>query len=538
MAIKTLNPQVLVIGLDSADGDCIERWCNEGLLPNLETLRRQGTWGRLGTTAEVMHVSAAPSFHTGAHPGKHGLFHAYQVRPGEQQCHRTHAKDTALPPFWKILDEKGKKCVILDAFMTCPVEDFRGIHVAEWGTWSWFSEPGATPAKLWKEIEARFGQYPAPDSSKVLTAPNPHQFREQLLAGVKRKGELIQWLMKRAPWDLFYTMFAESHPAGHYFWHLHDPSYVAHPDFSPGPMANALRDVYGAIDQVIGDLVAQLPPDLTVFVVSVDGMGPNYTGCHLLEQALRKLRFTHSVQGDQKSQTEPGEQLPKPTQNIKKDFMKLLRDMVPYGLRRKVSLFLPRQLQQRLSTRWMTANVDWGRTRAFCIPNANEGYIRINVRGREPAGIVDPGKPYESVCKELTNQLKALVNPQTEQPAVREVLLTDEIFPGERRQHLADLVVQWNPEAKVTTELYSEACGSIRSEKPGYALEPFYTGNHRPAAFLIAHGPRIPAGHTIEGAHILDLAPSLLAHFGVAAPAYMDGSILSSMFTDCPPAHR
>lgn len=530
MDTKTSNSQVLVIGLDSADGNCIDRWCNEGLLPNLEALRWQGSWGRLRTTAEVMHVSAAPSFHIGTHPGKHGLFHAYQIRPGEQHCHRTHAKDAALPPFWKILDEQGKRCIVLDAFMSCPLENFSGIHVAEWGTWSWFAEPGANPATIWKEIEARFGSYPAPDSSKVLSAPDPYRFREQLLAGVQRKGELIQWLMKRAPWDLFYAMFAETHPAGHYFWHFHDPSYVAHPVDGGGSLATALRDVYVAVDQMIGAIVATLPPDATVFVVSVDGMGPNYTGCHLLEQALKKLGFTYTLRADQKAESEPGKKPLEATRKVKKDPMKLLRDMVPYGLRRKISFFLPRGLQQQLSTRWMTADVDWSRTRAFCIPNANEGYIRINLRGREPEGIVEPGSQYDQVCLELTTQLKALINPQTGFPAIREVLRVDDVFPGECRGHLADLVVQWNPEARITTEVQSQTCGLVKSEKPGYALEPFYTGNHRPGAFFIARGPEVPAGQTLEGGHVLDLAPTFLNYFGVVAAEYMDGRVLSDLF--------
>jgi bisphosphoglycerate-independent phosphoglycerate mutase (AlkP superfamily) len=42
-------------------------------------------------------------------------------------------------------------------------------------------------------------------------------------------------------------------------------------------------------------------------------------------------------------------------------------------------------------------------------------------------------------------------------------------------------------------------------------------------AFFIARGPHIPAGQTIGEGHIVDLAPTFLAHFNVAQPAYMDG---------------
>ena len=76
--------RVLLIGLDSADAQLIETFITSGHMPNLAGLRRQGVWGRLGTTAEVMHVSAWPTLYTGTTPGHHGLYHAFQVRAGER----------------------------------------------------------------------------------------------------------------------------------------------------------------------------------------------------------------------------------------------------------------------------------------------------------------------------------------------------------------------------------------------------------------------------------------------------------------------
>ena len=91
--------RVLVLGLDSADAELIERWADAGHLPTFAALRREGTWGRLGTTAEVLHVSAWPTIYTGALPGHHGLYHAYQARAGTQALHRTRVEWGALPAF-------------------------------------------------------------------------------------------------------------------------------------------------------------------------------------------------------------------------------------------------------------------------------------------------------------------------------------------------------------------------------------------------------------------------------------------------------
>src|SRR5215510_11953648 len=76
--------RVLFIGLDAGDAELIEQWCRKGFLPNISRMRAQGTWARMETTAEIVHVSAWPSIFTGTTPDKHGLYHAYVMHPGHQ----------------------------------------------------------------------------------------------------------------------------------------------------------------------------------------------------------------------------------------------------------------------------------------------------------------------------------------------------------------------------------------------------------------------------------------------------------------------
>ena len=148
--------RVLVLGLDSADAELIERWADAGHLPTFAALRREGTWGRLGTTAEVLHVSAWPTIYTGARPGHHGLYHAYQARAGTQALHRTRVEWGALPAFWQLLDRAGRRCLVMDAFMDRPLDDFGGTQIVEYGTWTWFSDPGGRPKRLYRELMRRF----------------------------------------------------------------------------------------------------------------------------------------------------------------------------------------------------------------------------------------------------------------------------------------------------------------------------------------------------------------------------------------------
>jgi predicted AlkP superfamily phosphohydrolase/phosphomutase len=523
------NTRVLFIGLDAADAELIEQWCQEGLLPNISRMKASGTWARMRTTAEIVHVSAWPSIFTGTTPDKHGLYHAYVTKPGHQGPMRPRPDQVPFPFLWKLLSDQNRRCVIMDAFMTCPLQHFNGTQIVEWGTWSWFWKPTMSPRSLKKEIQEKFGSYPAEDHSKVLTLPDSQGFRQRLLAAVTKKTQVVKWLMDREAWDLFLVVFGEAHPAGHYFWHLHDPSYIAHPEGGAGALRHALRDVYVAIDSAVGEILKGVDDRTTVFLVSGDGMGPNYSGSHILgdlltRMGLLKMGTAHGGQSDDKPQsaTKSGK--------ARTDYLHTMRKLIPAGWRIAISkALLSHEMKEKLSLRWLTAGVEWHRTRAFLLSNANEGFIRINLKGREPQGIVEPGKEYEELCEELYQTAKSMLNPINGQPAVRTVYKSDDIYQGCCRSHMPDIIVNWNLDAALTTQLHAEGYGLVQSDKPPCAISPYYTGNHRPNAFMAVVGPEICRGETLDGSNVLDLAPTILSLLGVEPPDHMDGRVLSEL---------
>lgn len=507
--------KVLLIGLDSADAELIRRWSDEGHLPTFAKLRAEGVWAELDTTAKVMHVSAWPSLYTGTRPGKHGMYHAYQIKAGDQDVHRTRADEIGQPPFWKHLDAAGVKTIVFDAFMNAPLEGFGGIQILEYGTWTWFEEPGATPNEMWRSLTSRFGAYPAPEHTKIHGRPEAQPFLDDLLAGARVKGEALRWLLKGEAWDLCFVTFGEPHPAGHYLWHVADPDYPLYPG-AAGAIDTAVRDVYAAVDRAIGQTLEELGDDVTVMITSGDGMGPNFAGCQHVPEALHRLDLYHGADVG-RPKPEPGAEA-----RPKKSLASRLRGMVPLELRRAVNRCLPASVQHRLSMKWQNADIDWSRTRAFCIPNANEGYVRINRAGREPKGLVDDSELAQHLA-EIQGALSELTVPGTGAKAVEAIHDVERLFPGGRRGDLPDLSVTWSNEARVLAELESDRIGHIQG-KPGHETAPYYTGNHRPTAFVLARGPGLPAGGTIEGGDVVDLAPTLLAHFGVTVPEVMDGT--------------
>jgi predicted AlkP superfamily phosphohydrolase/phosphomutase len=511
---STGKRRVLLIGLDSADAGLIETWMGGGHMPNFSRLKSQGCWHRAGTTAEIMHVSAWPTLYTGTTPGHHGLYHAYQVRAGRQTISRAEPWRSPQPPFWKHLDDAGRKCIVFDAFMDYKLPDFHGIQVLDYGTWTWFGEPQSTPSRLLGEIRRRFGRYPAPEHNVQVRVPDDlGHFRDLLIAGARVKSRIVQALMKEQDWDLLFATFGEPHGAGHYLWHIGDRDYPLHPE-AAGKDTHPLRDVYGAVDEAIGAIADAADDRTTVMIVSGDGMGPNYSGCHLMPELLHRMDLFHSGSVGQDTDAKPVR---------KAGLLSQLRQAVPMGLRQSVSRCMPRSMRYRLSLKWMNSGTDWERSRVFCIPNSNEGYFRVNLRGREPLGIVEEGQEYADILGRLRETLAALTNPANRQQAAERVSLTDEVFAGACRADLPDAMISWDVDARISTELHAPEIGTVKSAAPGFGISPFYTGNHRPTAFVLVRGPGIAAGASLADPHILDVAPTVLALLGVEPPRNYEG---------------
>ena len=126
------------------------------------------------------------------------------------------------------------------------------------------------------------------------------------------------------------------------------------------------------------------------------------------------------------------------------------------------SKFLPDQIEKTADVAKVLENANWSKYATDL-----EGLIRVNLRGREPMGIVEPGADYEALLDRIEAEVRALVEPSTGQPVVADVLRTDRVFPGPRRDYLPDLIVVWERAAPVTT-VSSAAVGAVAApSRPG-----------------------------------------------------------------------
>jgi predicted AlkP superfamily phosphohydrolase/phosphomutase len=502
-----MSRKVLVLALELGDGSYLRRFAAEGVMPNVAALLARGRSGPLETPAELLHVAALPSLYTGVGPAAHGVWFTFQPAPGLQGWQRFAPGLYGAPTFWSLASAAGRRCTVFDVPYAHPEPGFSGALVLEWGTWAQYLEPTSVPEGLLRALVAAVGRHPLGLEAHALGfAPlDPAETAEKLEAALDARARATVWLLRERPWDLFVTCLDETHPAAHYCWLPPAEGSLEPPIDQPH-----LRRVYAALDRCIGTILEAAGPGTTVFLVSGDAIGPNRAGWHLLPQVLARLGHLVSADlADGASATAA-----KPAGGF--DPVKAVRDLLPKDVRKRLAGLLPRGLRDKLAQRVDTAAIDWSRTRAFCLITDLEGCIRVNLRGREPLGIVEPAdRP--ALLDELERELAALVEPESGRPAVRRILRADRELAGPRSPWLPDLVVHWARERSIRA-LESPKIGRVEGPSPDPR-----PGTHAGPGFAVLAGPGIEPGPLGQGARLVDVAPTVLTALGVAPPAGLEG---------------
>ncbi len=514
--------KLIILAFDGADSGLAQKWSGEGQLPVLAKLFKTGVVAPIATPPAVLEGAVWPTFYSGATAATHGMYAYLQIAPGTYDTQLgLRADRLRVPPFWEHLSRAGKRVAVVDAPLTKPSRRLNGIQIVNWGAhdaeWSW--KQSSWPSRLMGDVLERFGQHPAPKSCNT-TYPNRsledfEDLRRRLIDGVKAKARLLKYCLELENWDFFFGVFSESHCMGHQFWHFMDPNHPRHDPEAPLLLRSAIRDVYAAIDSEIGAILERVASETDVLILLSHGMGPYYHGSHLLEEILERLGV-NSAKG-----SVPFTANKSVDNGASEEWIWRARHLLPDKLRQRVKTRVPRNLMDSL---WAWSHPEpnpWPRMRAFVVPASNmSGAIRINLKGREPNGLVEPGSEYQNLCAELKQALTDLKNPDTGKTAVQWVARSDEFFSGPRLSELPDLFVEWDHSAPITT-LTSPKVGIVHEVSKGQR-----SGSHWPGGLLIGCGPGFVSGLIAERCQTSDIAPTILDYFGVPPPQSYEGRSL------------
>jgi predicted AlkP superfamily phosphohydrolase/phosphomutase len=127
---ETPARRVLVIGLDGATFDLIKPWIEQGKLPHLARLMREGTHAPLQTVPTRNSGPAWSSIVTGVNPGRHGVFYLTTRLPDSYATRPAQAADRQAPAIWDRLSAAGKRVLVFNVPITYPAGPIGGCLVA------------------------------------------------------------------------------------------------------------------------------------------------------------------------------------------------------------------------------------------------------------------------------------------------------------------------------------------------------------------------------------------------------------------------
>lgn len=504
------SPRVMVIALSEASFELMETWRAEGKLPNIQRLADTGVCGPLRSQLPFVTPQMWATILTGLSPGRHGIFDFWQRGPDGRFTEISGATMHGRP-IWDLLSERGKRVGFVNVPLTYPPARVDGFMI------SGQDAPGAhrsiaNPPELFDALVQRFGPYRFKEifpggrqKSDYLTL-----FEEDTDA----RTDALEYLVAEQDWDLFFCYSSATAMAQHYFW---GDMASKDPD---NPFQPLVFKTFACLDRMIGRMVAAAGDDTMVFLISECGAGPLKSGVEIntwLEQ-----------EGFLAYNTPPGEGAP----------LKMNRKAAIAGLRKTVQSVLPLPAQTWLNRNmtglkaWVQAqasrsDIDWSRTQAFTY--GKEGNVYINLKGRDPHGIVEPGAGYEEVQDRLSERLLALIDPASGRNAVDAVHRAQDYFDGPMLAWAPDLVIDWHNGEYMPNEA-SRRSDRVFVERWREYMNWPTTGSHRLNGIFYAAGPGIEKAKTLTNGRILDLAPTWLHALGIDRPAEMEGTVLSEIF--------
>ncbi|HEY3731497.1 MAG TPA: hypothetical protein VGL28_09610 [Steroidobacteraceae bacterium] len=406
---------------------------------------------------------------TGLSPSAAGRWAAVHFDPS---TYAVRQEGTGLAPF---TDALGRRAVVFDPTYFDLARAPRTRGIVAWGA----HDPGvacmSNPPALLDEVSARFGAYPADEwlyGTPWNSLAASKRMGDQLSAGVRMRTRVAHWLFReRLPdWELALLTVSEAHSALEGLWHGIDSSHPLHACPSAVAGAEGIRTVYAAIDDLIAELRAAFPEAATV-IFSMHGMGPNRSDAAsmlLLAELLyrrafgsayfdRKAAASANLDG-QTALMEPESwdswiaaglpaAPPAPREPL---WRRLPRRFMPSTAKR-IKRLLDRLAAgsgpaPSFSLDWMPAaryQPFWHRMPAFALPSFYDGRIRINLRGRESSGIVDPSQ-YQAVRDELVATLRECRDPVSGQGVIQEIEFPAGSDPMAMGPTESDIVILWS----------------------------------------------------------------------------------------------
>ncbi len=505
--------QLLIIGLDGGTLDLVRPWAEAGLLPNLSCLLKEGVSRSLRSTIPTISPAAWTSLTTGKNPGKHGVYDFIERRRDSYHLQYTQPDLPSLGTIFGRLSQADRRVGVMGVPSTYPPEHVNGFMIA--GPWAPKNESCVYPSELFTYLVDRGYEI---SNSTSYTPDTADTFVDYLEEVTERRATVALELMKKEPWDLFMTVFRDTDTVAHKYWQDMDRSHPAHDPKRAAKLSDTILNHYRQLDGYIGEMLEILGDNGFAMVVSDHGQGPLYGEISinnwLLEVGLLELKH-------QLSWKDRYLQIMRKTGITRSGVIERLG----WPLVNRLRSLMPDWTETVLP--WPHAQlieqVNWSKTKAYSFGSI--GQIHINLRGREPRGIVEPGAEYEALVRDITNQLDELTDPRSGEKIDVKAFRREDLYHGPFAERGPDLNLIFDDMSYITHITLDALRDSVVGPPADHE-----SGTHRLHGMFVLWGPGVREGKSLPLADIVDVAPTAMHLMGESVPQDMDGHVMTDAF--------
>jgi predicted AlkP superfamily phosphohydrolase/phosphomutase len=490
--------KLLILGVDAGSPELFRKWCASGDLPNLSRLMANGSTRRVENPRGMEAGAVWPVFHTGLLPGRQPMYDGRRNFDSLAYSERWYGPEETASTVWRQLSDAGLRCLLIDPPYTLVDPEINGVTIMDWGTH--VPANGNTfefkthPPDVAAEVLALVGPDPAGgimcDDMSPESLDENRRFREIYLRRIEGKARLAQHFLKNGDWDVALITSSDLHCAGHHLWHINDKNHPRYSAKNEAKLGEPLRDCYRAFDRSLQTILSGVDEQTTVMLFGSHGMGPSFSGTGMLDRILLRLdKGTGQV-----------------ARHSRKARLRALWHRVPIELRGRLKL-LRRPFRGALHPPKFLG--DHANRRFFEVyANNASGGVRLNIKGREGRGTVEPAEADE-LLRYVTTELRKVVNVDTGEPLVRDIVTTRMEYSGAYLDKLPDLLVTWNRNAPIE-RVRSGTIGELSQEHRDNR-----TGDHTPDGICILSGYGVDVRGEAAAIRAADLAPSIAKFFRV-----------------------
>jgi len=336
---------------------------------------------------------------------------------------------------------------------------------------------------------------------------------KDLYSLTKENLKVTTHFMNNFEWDFLITVFMGTDWITHVFWRYEDPACPGYDTKMARKYRGTILRYYQEIDSILKNILDQIDEDTMLIIMSDHGSGPFHHVFNLHEWLINVGLLTVK-ENDPRN---VGFWLSKLGISLEKFIM--FMSTQPRLLRLARLIWSTFQIESSI-----VSSADWSKTRAY---PAQYG-VYINLKGREPHGIVELGKDYEAVRELLIQRLLAYHDPKSGRKVFDRIFKKEEIYSGPYIDEAPDLAFVAEGPYLISRGLLipRQMVRFARNLTP----EILQSAKHEIEGTLLVIGGDVRKNTNIRNASIMDLAPTILYVLGVPIPSDMDGRPLMQLF--------